>query len=118
MWWWSWPEPPPVSAPRPHLADRAAGRTAGQPVLVFHHVPKCGGTSLLAVLDRWFTVCRDYRQGWAQEFGPPLDLAALDGRHCLCGHFDEAIYQACVARFALETHPPVGYSECSFKNRE
>lgn len=63
------------------------GNTAG-PVTVFHHIPKCGGTSLLAVLDQWFTVRRDYRQGWAQEFGPPLDLAALDGRHCLCGHFD------------------------------
>lgn len=58
------------------------------PVTVFHHIPKCGGTSLLAVLEQWFIVRRDYRQGWAQEFGPPLDLSALDGRHCLCGHFD------------------------------
>ncbi|MDD3992707.1 MAG: hypothetical protein PHV70_11225 [Desulfobacteraceae bacterium] len=64
------------------------GKIAAGPVTVFHHVPKCGGTSLLAVLQRWYTVCRDYRQGWAQEFGPPLDLTALDGRHCLCGHFD------------------------------
>jgi hypothetical protein len=64
------------------------GKIAAGPVTVFHHVPKCGGTSLLAVLERWYTVCRDYRQGWAQEFGPPLDLTALDGRHCLCGHFD------------------------------
>jgi hypothetical protein len=60
----------------------------GEPVTVFHHIPKCGGTSLLAVLDQWFILRRDYRQGWAQEFGPPLDPAVLDGRHCLCGHFD------------------------------
>ena len=59
-----------------------------EPVTVFHHIPKCGGTSLMAVLGRWFEVRRDYRQGWVQEFGPPLDLGALDGRHCLCGHFD------------------------------
>ena len=62
--------------------------TTDQPVTVFHHIPKCGGTSLIKVLGRWFEVRRDYRQGWAQEFGPPLDLCALDGRHCLCGHFD------------------------------
>lgn len=57
--------------------------------MVFHHVPKCAGTSLLQVLGGWYTLVRDYRRGWDQRFGPPADQAALDGQHCLCGHFDE-----------------------------
>jgi len=90
----------PVWPQAGHRAD-----TAGS-VTVFHHIPKCGGTSLLAVLEHWFIVHRDYRQGWAQEFGPPLDLSAMDGRHCLCGHFD-----------GPEARLPVRYPEMSASAR-
>jgi hypothetical protein len=75
-----------TQSPLPSGEDKGIG----SPVYVYHHIPKCGGTSLLDVLEHWFSVRRDYRQGWAQEFHPPVDLSTLDGRHCLCGHFDGA----------------------------
>ena len=32
------------------------------PVYIFHHIPKCGGTSLSYILNKWFVVVRDYRK--------------------------------------------------------
>jgi hypothetical protein len=36
-----------------------------EPVYLFNHIPKCGGTSLTRILENWFVVVRDY---------PPHDL--------------------------------------------
>lgn len=59
-------------------------------VCVFHHIPKCSGTSVVNVLGRWFLLKEDYRvlvEGdWRAK--PPLNLARLGNRHCLAGHFD------------------------------
>ncbi len=71
------------------LRDRALGRgSAGNPVCVFHHIPKCGGTSVLDLLDNWFLNVLDYRKGWSMDYPPKTDLATLSSRHCLCGHFE------------------------------
>jgi hypothetical protein len=63
-------------------------------VYVFHHLPKCGGTSLVQVFEQWFDVWWDYRPPWAT--GPalehyrhsPLPLDDLPAGALVCGHFE------------------------------
>ncbi|MBI5461691.1 MAG: sulfotransferase family 2 domain-containing protein [Gammaproteobacteria bacterium] len=55
---------------------------------IFHHLPKCGGTSVLKLLADWFKLIPDYRQGWATNHPARLNLDALTPEHCLCGHFE------------------------------
>lgn len=59
-------------------------------IVVFHHIPKCSGTSVVNVLGRWFLLKEDYRayvQGdW--RAARRVDLGRLRNRHCLTGHFD------------------------------
>jgi hypothetical protein len=59
-----------------------------EPVYVFHHIPKCGGTSLNKVLDSWFTTVKDYRSGWSMNYPEKIDIGRLRSCHCLCGHFE------------------------------
>lgn len=58
------------------------------PVTVFHHIPKCGGTSFRGVLRDWFLVIDDYRVGWDREHPPRIDTSRLRSGHCLSGHFE------------------------------
>lgn len=55
---------------------------------VFHHLPKCGGTSVLRLLSSWFSLVPDYRQGWTSGYQHRLNLDRLTPKHCLCGHFE------------------------------
>lgn len=59
-------------------------------IAVFHHIPKCGGTSLVNVLSQWFCVVEDYQGRCETDFAgvPPVDLGKLRNWHCLAGHFD------------------------------
>ena len=67
------------------LRDR---RSPPSPVYVFHHIPKCGGTSLNAVLENWFTLIRDYRVGYTDVYPTKTKVETLRSAHCLCGHFE------------------------------
>ena len=53
---------------------------------IFHHIPKCGGTSVLSALKKWFTVIREYRDGDA--YPNLLKLEILTSEHCICGHYE------------------------------
>lgn len=64
-----------------------AANAPSAPVHVFHHMPKCAGTSVRRVLANWFTVVEDYRGGWDGDQPDPVNLADLTSIHCLCGHF-------------------------------
>jgi hypothetical protein len=59
-------------------------------ICVFHHIPKCAGTSVVNVLGRWFFVKEDYRAFADGDWhaNKRIDLDRLGNRHCLVGHFD------------------------------
>ncbi len=64
------------------------------PVAVFHHMPKCGGSSINDVLANWFYLVNDYRPGIKltprSEFylENKIDLKRLNAKYCLCSHFE------------------------------
>jgi len=58
------------------------------PVYVFHHIPKCGGTSIKSILNSWFITISDYWSGKTDDFAKIVDLNSLWSCHCLCGHFE------------------------------
>jgi hypothetical protein len=76
-----------MSAPWP-------GPDIDEHVYVFHHVPKCGGTSMVEALEAWFDVWWDYRPAWAtgEEMESyrriPLPLDDLGPGTLVCGHFE------------------------------
>lgn len=73
---------------RAAVRESSALFSPADPVYVFHHIPKCGGTSLNEVLDEWFVTRKDYRVGWSTTYPDPVDLGKLRSCHCLCGHFE------------------------------
>lgn len=58
------------------------------PIYIFHHIPKCGGTSLLTVLENWFLTIKDYRIGETLNYPRKVNINKLRSGHCLCGHFE------------------------------
>lgn len=68
-------------------------------ITIFHHIPKCGGTSMKRALMTWFDRKLDYRPGWAtgwrlERFRKrPLNLDKVRPGTVICGHFEvEGIY--------------------------
>ena len=51
-------------------------------------MPKCGGTSLIQILNRWFIVVRDYRKDWSSKHSSSINIRKLRSIHCLSGHWE------------------------------
>jgi hypothetical protein len=62
------------------------------PVHVFHHIPKCGGTSVKIVLACWFVLVPDYRSGWQGGIPDKVDVHRLRSGNCLSGHYADTGY--------------------------
>lgn len=82
------------------LIDSITPRLPGKatdtgPVYVFHHIPKCGGSSLLKALASWFILVKEYRTEWKMNYPKITSLEKLTSRHCLCGHFESEGYYLC-----------------------
>lgn len=63
-----------------------------EPAILFHHIPKCGGTSLVETLYRWFSILHDYESKFAsrEEFlSHPVSRTALSAELLLAGHWNE-----------------------------
>ena len=62
------------------------------PIRVFHHTPKCGGTSVLKILGNWFDLYKDYitvdQLREIEPLNPPFLLSAFNSGSCVCGHFE------------------------------
>ncbi len=59
-------------------------------VLLFHHLPKCGGTSMVETFRKWFPVVTMYRRGWTNSPPPAPPLSTLEDGTLLVGHFELA----------------------------
>lgn len=58
------------------------------PVYVFHHIPKCGGTSFVYALREWFLVVKDYSTTHlSKTISKKKNIASFRHFQCLCGHF-------------------------------
>ena len=65
-----------------------------EPVYIFHHIPKCGGTSMRAAFGEWFPIIEDYRPEWAdgtalEQFrARTVDPERIKPGAMICGHFE------------------------------
>ena len=55
---------------------------------VFHHLPRCGGTSLRTSLKALKNVYNDYRIGWGNLYPMKYNLSKFAKNDCLSGHFE------------------------------
>ncbi|NIM12731.1 MAG: hypothetical protein GTO45_11580 [Candidatus Aminicenantes bacterium] len=63
------------------------------PVYIFHHIPKCAGTSTIFALRHWFFIVKDYWSSYHPKEIPyfiqhRVKLQSLRSYKCLCGHFE------------------------------
>ncbi len=68
-------------------------------VYIFHHIPKCGGTSIKKAFKKWFRSKKDYRPKWAlgkklERFRKkPLAIEKIKPGTMICGHYEvDTIY--------------------------
>jgi hypothetical protein len=59
-----------------------------EPIYVFHHINKCGGTSLMYSLREWFFLVKDYKNSHlSQKISKPININNFRHFLCLSGHF-------------------------------
>ncbi|MEH6557748.1 MAG: hypothetical protein V7708_08140 [Oceanicoccus sp.] len=55
---------------------------------VFHHIPKCGGSSVNLALENWFKPVKDYRKVNTLDYREKIGSNNLQKDECLVGHFE------------------------------
>ena len=71
---------------------RLAPKPDNTSVNIFHHIPKCGGTSVSVALNEWFTVIKEYRSALTNSYPDKININRLNSSLCLCGHFETEGY--------------------------
>jgi hypothetical protein len=75
------------------LAHPGSGATAA-PRLLFHHMPKAGGTTCRHVFATWFKLRDDDRAPWStMPPPPPFNVADIRPEEMICGHFNSPGYR-------------------------
>ena len=57
------------------------------PIYFFHHIPKCGWSSVRDALESWFHVNDDYYNDHSNINMPPVNLKLTNSHNCISGHF-------------------------------
>ncbi|MES2730716.1 MAG: sulfotransferase family 2 domain-containing protein [Bacteroidota bacterium] len=58
------------------------------PIYVFHHIPKCGGSSFVYALREWFSVVKDYKTTHlSKTVSKRKNIEKFRSFQCLSGHF-------------------------------
>lgn len=87
------------------------------PRYIFHHIPKCGGSSVKQGLKKWFKVVGDYisvdQLLGNEAVARPKDLSSLNSSYCLCGHF-ESKYNYLFLRYPEILNNPEHYRLFTF----
>ncbi len=66
---------------------------------VFHHLPRCGGTSLRQIFGDSFNFYRDYRMGWSTIYPAKVPIKKLGTQDCMAGHFE------CQSKHLFQRYP-------------
>jgi len=88
---------------------------SANPTYIFHHIPKCGGSSARVALSNWFYTVDDYRPNIIVDeitdkyLKNRIDITHLKARHCLCGHFQME------GNFLHQRYPEVLMEETRYK---
>jgi hypothetical protein len=65
-------------------------RSKSETTYVFHHLPRCGGTSFRMGLDKVKNTYDDYRIGWTNIYPLKYKTSKFSNKDCLCGHFESS----------------------------
>ena len=71
---------------------------------VFHHLPRCGGTSLRTSLKELKNIYNDYRLGWGSLYPIKYPISRFDHKDCLAGHFETE------GNFLFQRYPEIFYN--------
>ncbi|MBK6538256.1 MAG: hypothetical protein WBQ38_01790 [Ignavibacteria bacterium] len=75
-----------------------------KPAYIFHHMMKCGGTSVISVLSKWFNIIPDYHESsddLNMYINNRINIDLISSDHCIAGHY------LCDGTFVHQRYPEI-----------